>query len=628
METVTRRIRKSAGVIAAVLACTCCFSWTVPARGETARTQVSDSAQTDPGSFEKAVESFYSESAGLTDTEILEAARKISSDTSVLYSGLGGVTAPKAAEAVAAYEQSKADYITAAINAASTGSDVPADPEDKRKAEEDASNCFRAADGIREEWDRQGRYARMLIAEGTSIRELIPRYQVTSCSEKDGILEIGVEEWMTQGYGSRDGTGAVNASAYRYVFTLSLQKTGEGSFRPCGINGTEINYTWLLEGQDPVRETQDAPQTLYPILSDLDTQVSAYARIAADDTGQEAFSFSVDKTAAAVGAADASGTELPAFSGKEGGAELSAAAAGAYTYSPKKTADYADKYWKNYNRKYREYRGVDCANFVSQCLYAGGMPLTDDWYPQSVNWINVMGHISHFKAFGSFVTASNANVLKGNPVYYDWNGNGVYDHVAVCVGTNSSGMPVVDAHTNDVYHVPWSMGSSGRRGTIVLRRNGGNKDPENGPRNTWQTVDGKVYYIGPDGKRVVSRFMTIDGKRYYFYSSGVRASGFFKVSGKWYYASTLDGHLLKGWQTIDGKTYYLKKKDYSRITAGRHELGGATYYFNSKGVRQVSFIKIGEKWYYADKKTGKFITGWRKIHGEWYYFDKKTMVKA
>ena len=151
------------------------------------------------------------------------------------------------------------------------------------------------------------------------------------------------------------------------------------------------------------------------------------------------------------------------------GAEVVDTATAVYTYSPAKAVAYADKYWKKYNRSYKEYRGVDCANFVSQCLYAGGMPKTDDWYPQSVNWINVMGHIRHFKSYGTFLTASNANVRVGNPVYYDWNGNSTYDHVGICVGVNSSGMPVVDAHTNNVYHVPWSMGSRGKRATIVLR---------------------------------------------------------------------------------------------------------------------------------------------------------------
>ena len=51
-------------------------------------------------------------------------------------------------------------------------------------------------------------------------------------------------------------------------------------------------------------------------------------------------------------------------------------------------------------------------------------------------------------------------VGKGDFVYYDWSGDGVWDHVAVLVGTNSAGQKVVDAHTTDRSHVFWKMGTS------------------------------------------------------------------------------------------------------------------------------------------------------------------------
>ena len=63
-----------------------------------------------------------------------------------------------------------------------------------------------------------------------------------------------------------------------------------------------------------------------------------------------------------------------------------------------------------------------------------------------------------------------------------------------------------------------------------------------------------------------------------------------------FYYFNKDGYRVTGWQTINGKKCY----------------------FNSKGVRQTSFIKVGSKWYYADKKTGKFVKGWKKIHGKYY----------
>ena len=58
------------------------------------------------------------------------------------------------------------------------------------------------------------------------------------------------------------------------------------------------------------------------------------------------------------------------------------ASEGTYTYVPQKAVDYADKYWSNYNDFYPNYNSIggDCANFVSQCLQAGGLPMNGSWY--------------------------------------------------------------------------------------------------------------------------------------------------------------------------------------------------------------------------------------------------------
>jgi parallel beta-helix repeat protein len=56
-----------------------------------------------------------------------------------------------------------------------------------------------------------------------------------------------------------------------------------------------------------------------------------------------------------------------------------------YSYNPQAAVNYAEKHWKNYNSTdeklcdyYQNYsgRGGDCANFVSQCLIAGGLDLS------------------------------------------------------------------------------------------------------------------------------------------------------------------------------------------------------------------------------------------------------------
>lgn len=589
--------------------------------GCTKTAEAADSAGRLP--FEEAVDKFYESSGSMTDDQILASARDILSDGDVLYSELTEDESRKAFEALSKYEEEKAEYLTSEIN---------------------GSKAAGADSSVRSEWDRQENYARMMIAEGSVIREMIPRFRILSCEKKEHFLTLDVEEWMTQGYSLSQNAETVNASSYSYTFTLVMECSEDGVWTPADINGTDVNYAWLEEGEDPVTESREAPAALFEVKSDMDDAPAAYAQLSdsaaeggAGTEYRKVLSYEIDESAAVPSAAlsraeNAQGLTADSLYGQE--SDLYEAAASGYTYTPAKAAAYADKYWKNYNRSYKEYRGVDCANFVSQCLYAGGMPKTDDWYPQSVNWINVMGHIRHFKAYGTFLTASNANVAYGNPVYYDWNGNGVYDHVGICVGKNASGMPVVDAHTSNVYHVPWSMGSRGRRGTIVLRnavKSAGTapvKKAASAAKNVWHTVAGKVYYIGSDGRTVKNRFLNLNGKRYYFNAAGVRVTGFFKVGTKWYYASVKTGNLLKGWQYIGGKIYYFSVKDYSRITPGMHRIGNATYYFNSKGVRQISFIRVGTKWYYADKKTGKFVKGWKKISGEWYYFDKKTMVKT
>ena len=50
---------------------------------------------------------------------------------------------------------------------------------------------------------------------------------------------------------------------------------------------------------------------------------------------------------------------------------------GVFSYSAKKAVAYANKYCDKRNKEYHDYsnEGGDCANFVSQCLIAGGQDL-------------------------------------------------------------------------------------------------------------------------------------------------------------------------------------------------------------------------------------------------------------
>jgi hypothetical protein len=57
-------------------------------------------------------------------------------------------------------------------------------------------------------------------------------------------------------------------------------------------------------------------------------------------------------------------------------------------YNRAKAKAYIDAYWENYNPAYPTFHGGggDCANFVSQVLYAGGMPWVDDGNPNHYTW--------------------------------------------------------------------------------------------------------------------------------------------------------------------------------------------------------------------------------------------------
>ena len=151
--------------------------------------------------------------------------------------------------------------------------------------------------------------------------------------------------------------------------------------------------------------------------------------------------------------------------------------------------DYADTYvWKNianyderglchtanYNTAVYGYSSsTDCANYVSQCLYAGGFvmdasPKTWDnlgvWYHDrdgtasgSKTWMGSISLHDYLTAKGyTTVTASTSNVYPGNPVWTCDKKD--YDHVAICVGYNSAGKPIINGHTRDVYHQVLSTG--------------------------------------------------------------------------------------------------------------------------------------------------------------------------
>ncbi len=138
---------------------------------------------------------------------------------------------------------------------------------------------------------------------------------------------------------------------------------------------------------------------------------------------------------------------------------------------------YADRYALSYNSTYVRFSGADCANFASQCAHAGDMLMAGStvssgwWYDKggtsspgndtySLSWINVPKQMGYWNTRRTDWVTSAGKLNRGDFVYYDWSGDGVWDHVTVIAGANSAGQRVIDAHTTDHYRVYWKLGSS------------------------------------------------------------------------------------------------------------------------------------------------------------------------
>lgn len=141
-------------------------------------------------------------------------------------------------------------------------------------------------------------------------------------------------------------------------------------------------------------------------------------------------------------------------------------------YDPVKAAVYADQWICHeplpedvskdnsyYNPAYPDYSSVggDCANYVSQCLHAGGMSISGTWSVGSMNWCWCPGHYQYMSQFGPSVQdPTEKDIYPGSPIYYSSNDFRSYYHVTICVGTNSAGTPIINGHTTDRYHTPWN----------------------------------------------------------------------------------------------------------------------------------------------------------------------------
>jgi hypothetical protein len=142
-------------------------------------------------------------------------------------------------------------------------------------------------------------------------------------------------------------------------------------------------------------------------------------------------------------------------------------------YDRRRSVQYANLWWNGYNPKYRRF-DVDCTNYVSQCIHAGGIPMDPSpmrdrgwWYRTdlwSYSW--AVAHSFHWyltKGGGPMraVQVSRPQELyPGDIICYDWDGDGRWDHNTIVTAKDPVGMPLVNAHTVNCRHRYWDYRDS------------------------------------------------------------------------------------------------------------------------------------------------------------------------
>lgn len=131
-----------------------------------------------------------------------------------------------------------------------------------------------------------------------------------------------------------------------------------------------------------------------------------------------------------------------------------------YKYDRRRAVQYAERWWNDYNPQFKKFE-VDCTNYVSQCMWAGGAPMrgypnrSRGWWYRDNNW-SYSWSVAH--ALRWYLATSKTGLqakevkdprelLPGDVICYDFQGNGRFDHNTIVVAKDAKGEPLVNAHT-------------------------------------------------------------------------------------------------------------------------------------------------------------------------------------
>ncbi len=144
-----------------------------------------------------------------------------------------------------------------------------------------------------------------------------------------------------------------------------------------------------------------------------------------------------------------------------------------YRYDRLKAVKYAERWWNSYNSAYKKFE-VDCTNFISQCLHAGGAPMrgqsnrSKGWWMSGNNWSyswsvanSLRWYLPSSKVGLRGTEVRGAEELKlGDVICYDFEGDGRYNHNTIVTAKDAYGFPLVNAHTHNSRMRYWNYEDS------------------------------------------------------------------------------------------------------------------------------------------------------------------------
>ncbi|MBB6637990.1 amidase domain-containing protein [Cohnella thailandensis] len=148
-------------------------------------------------------------------------------------------------------------------------------------------------------------------------------------------------------------------------------------------------------------------------------------------------------------------------------------------YRREEAVAYAEQWWDEGNPSYENFE-VNCTNYVSQCIFAGGAPMNYTgrresgwWYKGKANgqelwsysWAvanALQAYLSQPRTYGlrAEVVDSPRQLMPGDVICYDWDGSGRYQHNTIVVAFTPDGMPLVNANTVSSRHRYWDYRDS------------------------------------------------------------------------------------------------------------------------------------------------------------------------